>query len=181
MNEIVQNFKKSLPPSAGRADTAKTFNFGRIPYSVYRGVMAAEKSKVRKLRRSRTMLLSKKQLISKYMVEVHKKYSIPVACLVFVLIGAPLGIMARSSGIGVGVAYSLAFFIVYWIFLIGGESLADRLMIPAWLAMWSPNIIIGAIGIWLTTRMVRETTFFSYDWLKRLGAKLKRRKTGHAH
>jgi len=98
---------------------------------------------------------------------VHKKYSIPVACLVFVLIGAPLGIMARSSGIGVGVAYSLAFFILYWIGLIGGESLADRLMIPAWLAMWGPNIIIGAAGIWLTTRMVRETTFFSYGWLKK--------------
>lgn len=87
-------------------------------------------------------------------VEVHKKFSIPAACLVFVLVGAPLGIWARSSSPAIGAAISIAFFILWWICLIGGEKLADRGVIMPWLAMWVPNILTGAIGLGLTARLV---------------------------
>ncbi|MBN1309004.1 MAG: LptF/LptG family permease, partial [Chitinispirillaceae bacterium] len=96
--------------------------------------------------------------IAQYMVEVHKKYSIPFACIIFVLIGAPLGIMARRGGLAVGASYSLFFFVVYWASLIGGEPLADKLIIPPWLAMWGGNIFIALCGIVLTILMLRETT-----------------------
>jgi lipopolysaccharide export system permease protein len=94
--------------------------------------------------------------ISQYSVEIHKKFSIPVACLVFVLIGAPLGVMARRGGIGTGVLYSIFFFLVYWVGMIRGEALADRLAIPPWAAMWGPDFLVGAGGAWLVWRMVRE-------------------------
>ena len=84
-------------------------------------------------------------------VEIQKKFSIPAACLVFVLVGAPLGIRARKSGIGV-VFLSILFFVFYWLCLAGGEELADRGLLPAWLAMWSPNVVIGALGLVLTLR-----------------------------
>jgi len=106
--------------------------------------------------------------ISGYRVEIHKKFSIPVACIVFVLIGAPLGIMARRGGIAIGVGMSLGFFLIYWAFLIGGEELADRLIAPPPLAMWSPNIIIGAVGILLMRRTIKETTVLSWEWTRRL-------------
>ena len=93
---------------------------------------------------------------AQYMVEIHKKFSTAFACFVFVLIGAPLGIMARKGGIGTGILYSLAFFVIYWICLIGGENLADRLIVSPELAMWVSNIIIGAFGILLTWVMVRD-------------------------
>lgn len=105
-----------------------------------------------------------------YMVEIYKKFSIPFACLVFVLIGAPLGVMAHRGGIGVGVGLSLGFFLLYWAFLIGGEELADRNLIPPFWAMWAPNLIIGGAGFYLLTRTVKETKFFSWPELKaRLG------------
>jgi lipopolysaccharide export system permease protein len=106
--------------------------------------------------------------ISQYMVEVHKKYSIPATCIVFVLIGAPLGIMARRGGMGVGASYSIFFFVMYWAFLIGGESMADRLMISPAVAMWSGNALIAACGIFLIIRMVRETMFISYVPVQRI-------------
>jgi lipopolysaccharide export system permease protein len=84
-------------------------------------------------------------------VEIQKKFSIPAACLVFVLVGAPLGIRARKSGIGV-VFLSILFFVFYWLCLLGGEEMADRGIIPAWLAMWSPNAALGVVGIVLTLR-----------------------------
>ncbi len=93
---------------------------------------------------------------AQYTVEIHKKYSTAFACFIFILIGAPLGIMARKGGIGTGILYSLSFFVVYWICLIGGENMADRLLINPVLAMWASNIIIGVFGIFITIAMVRD-------------------------
>lgn len=106
--------------------------------------------------------------INKYLSEVHKKYSIPVACIVFVLIGAPLGIMARHGGLAVGAGFSLFFFLIYWAGLIGGEELADRLIISPWIAMWTPNIVVGFVGIWLTINTVRERSTLDWNWLTRI-------------
>jgi lipopolysaccharide export system permease protein len=97
-----------------------------------------------------------------YLVEVHKKYALPVACLVFVLLGAPLGALARRGGIGIGVGLSLGFFILYWACLIGGEKLADRGLIGPWVGMWIANIVLGALGILLCIRVLREIPFFSF-------------------
>jgi lipopolysaccharide export system permease protein len=170
--KIAVLFKDEKP--AGASPPAQAFDYGGVPPRVYREVLSEEQRRLKLLARRANIVLSKKQIIAKYMVEVHKKYSIPVACLVFVLIGAPLGIMARSSGIGVGAAYSIAFFVIYWIFLIGGEALADKLIIPAWLSMWAPNMLIGGLGVWLVVKLVRETTFYPYE-IQRKAARLARR------
>lgn len=106
--------------------------------------------------------------IAMYMVEVHKKYSIPVACIVFVLIGAPLGIMARHGGLAVGAGFSLVFFLIYWAGLIGGEELANRLIISPFIAMWAPNIVVGSFGLFLTLRTARERTTINWSWLQKL-------------
>ncbi len=105
--------------------------------------------------------------IYRYLVEIHKKYSIPFACIVFVLIGAPLGIRARKGSLGVGISFSIGFFLLYWACLIGGEELADRQLVVPFLAMWFPNIIVGAFGVYLTIRTVRETRFIQWQRLPR--------------
>lgn len=105
--------------------------------------------------------------INKYMVEIHKKYSLPAACIIFVLIGAPLGVMTRKGGFGMAASISLFFFLVYWAFLIGGEKLADRNMISPFLGMWSANFLIGAIGILLTMKSVRETITLDFELIKK--------------
>ena len=106
--------------------------------------------------------------IKEYWVEIHKKYSIPVACFVFVLVGAPLGVMSRRGGFGMAASLSLGFFLLYWASLIGGEKLADREIIEPWLGMWIANIVIGALGIFLTYRIAKENVELRFDWWKRL-------------
>ena len=106
--------------------------------------------------------------IDQYMVEVHKKYSIPMACLVFVLIGVPLGIMSRKGGFGTAATLSLGFFVLYYACLIGGEKLADRGFLSPFTGMWSANIIISLMGIYLTVRAARETVFIDMSFLARI-------------
>lgn len=79
-------------------------------------------------------------------VEIHKKFSLPTACVVFVLLGAPIGMRVRRAGPAVAFV-SIAFFLFYWLCLVGGEELANRLVMPPWLAMWLPNLVLGALGI----------------------------------
>lgn len=106
--------------------------------------------------------------IHEYSVEIYKKYSIPFACIVFVLIGAPLGIMARRGTFGVAASLSLGFFLLYWSCLIGGEKLADRGFIDPWFGMWSANIIIGIMGLYLTFRTARENLSINWSMFLRL-------------
>ncbi|OGU58224.1 MAG: hypothetical protein A2X64_00500 [Ignavibacteria bacterium GWF2_33_9] len=104
-----------------------------------------------------------------YIVEIQKKYAIPFACFVFVLIGAPLGIVIRRGNFGISALLSLGFYIFYWVFLIGGEKLADRDIASPVLSMWLANIIIGAFGIILTIRVNRESfKIFSFKKKKKL-------------
>ncbi|MDQ1266029.1 MAG: lipopolysaccharide export system permease protein [Bacteroidota bacterium] len=92
-----------------------------------------------------------------YKVEIYKKYAIPMACLVFVFVGCPLGIITKGGNFGVSAAISLGFYIFYWACLIGGEKLADRGMITPFTAMWAGNILIGIIGIILMVRISNES------------------------
>ena len=121
-----------------------------------RKVRIQETSSLRATERAWNRMDGELKREAQYMVEIHKKFSTAFACFIFVLIGAPLGIMARKGGIGTGILYSLAFFVIYWICLIGGENLADRLVVSPELAMWISNIIIGVFGIFLTRAMVRD-------------------------
>ncbi len=98
--------------------------------------------------------------IGQYQVEIYKKYAIPFACLVFVFVGAPLGIITKGGNFGLSAGISLAFYIFYWVSLIGGEKLADRGILEPWLAMWLGNIIIGVLGIILTLRVNYESLQF---------------------
>ena len=109
-----------------------------------------------------------KKRINSLLVEIHKKYSIPVACLVFVLLGAPLGIMAKRGGMVIALSLSLGFFILYWAFLIAGEELADRQIISAFWAMWSANFLIGTAGLFLFIKTYKEAKFISWGWLEKI-------------
>ncbi|MFQ5746576.1 MAG: LptF/LptG family permease [Gemmatimonadota bacterium] len=84
---------------------------------------------------------------NQFEVEIQKKFSIPAACIVFVLIGAPIAVRYRRGGVGMVVGVSLVVFCAYYVALIGGEHLADKTVLSPFWAMWSPNVLFGGIGI----------------------------------
>jgi lipopolysaccharide export system permease protein len=92
-----------------------------------------------------------------YIVEIQKKYAIPFACLMFVFVGCPFGIITKGGNFGFSAAITLGFYVFYWACLIGGEKLADRDMMSPVLSMWLGNIILGVVGLFLTIRINNET------------------------
>jgi lipopolysaccharide export system permease protein len=62
----------------------------------------------------------------KMVIEVHKRFSLALACLLFVFVGAPVGVMTRRGGMGTAIGFGMFFFFVFWVMLIGGEQLATR-------------------------------------------------------
>jgi lipopolysaccharide export system permease protein len=97
-----------------------------------------------------------RQSANRYRVEIHKKYTLAFACIVFVLLGAPLAVRFPRGGLGLVIAASSAIFAIYWMGLIGGESLADRGVAPPAVTMWTPNVLFTLLGLWLFQRMGRE-------------------------
>ncbi len=124
--------------------------------------------KVKTLERQMTnefnLLNSYQKSINKYGVEIHKKFSLPVACILFVLLGAPLGVLARKGGFVVGISLSFGFFLIYYLLLIGGEEMADRNIVSPVVGMWAPNVALFIIAFYLTVRTVRERTPLRIKW-----------------
>ncbi len=98
------------------------------------------------------------------MTEVHKKFALPAACLVFGLIGLPLGIVNRRGGRAAGFAVSIAIVLIYYALLATGEARAiEGRMSPA-LAMWLPNILLFAFGVFALDRVRRDRTVFELNF-----------------
>jgi lipopolysaccharide export system permease protein len=128
---------------------------------------------------------------NRYDVEIQKKFSLAAACVVFVLIGAPVALRYPRGGVGLVIGVSFAIFGLYYVGLIGGEALADKGYLPPWLAMWIANIILLTIGLALTARMGYEsattrggdftellitTRAKVFGWLRHVGVPVERRR-----
>lgn len=91
-----------------------------------------------------------------FLVEVHKKYAISVACLVFVLVGIPLALRFPRGGMGLVLGGGLGIFALYYISLTAGEPLADAGILPPALVMWAPNVVFTIVGVIGLLRVNRE-------------------------
>ncbi|NBC18530.1 MAG: LptF/LptG family permease [Bacteroidetes bacterium] len=140
------------PPAADTADAARWVLGGLSP-PVQRALYDEALEEARHVRNriddaGRTIRWEA-QRADRYRVEIHKKYSIALACLIFVLIGAPLGLSIRRGGLGVIGGVALGIFMFYWVTLVQGEKLADRGFLPPWIGMWIANLVMLLVGLWL--------------------------------
>ena len=97
-----------------------------------------------------------RQMAARYQIEIHKKFAIAAACLVFVLIGAPVALRFPRGGVGLVIGASVLIFGFYYIGLIGGETLADALIVTPFWAMWGANFAMTAVGLGLFLRLNRQ-------------------------
>jgi len=97
----------------------------------------------------------KKLLKNRYyslLVEVHKKFSMPFAAVVFLVLGASLAILSHRGGYETAFGLSFPVFTIYYILLIGGENLSDRGILHPALSMWLPNLMFLLLSVLLVRK-----------------------------
>ncbi len=147
------------------------------PDERYRAVASSlEKAKMQgeQIEYNALMLDDYQRYIRKHEIELHRKFTLAFACLVFFFIGAPLGAITRKGGLGMPVVISVVMFIVYYIIDNTGYKMAREALWPCWSGMWLSSMVLLPIGIFLTYKAATDSALFNPDtWLKILG-KLKR-------
>ena len=109
--------------------------------------MRSLNNNVRQFQNEFTLIDNYEKNNNKFLVEIHKKFTLAFACILFTLVGAPLGILVRKGGMTIASSLSIAFFLIYYILLIWGEQLADRALIDPIIGSWMPNIILFIVGM----------------------------------
>lgn len=101
-----------------------------------------------KIEKKFNQIRGKTKKISRYEVELNKKFSLAIACILFVIIGAPLGVLLKKGGIG-GILIGVLLFSVYYILVLTGEEFAERRGFSPFWAMWLPDILLLIGGLYL--------------------------------
>ncbi|MCL2810046.1 MAG: LptF/LptG family permease [Treponema sp.] len=91
-----------------------------------------------------------------YVVEIHRKFSVPIGAFCFVFLAVSLGLMAKKSGQTVGFIFGVIIAVIYWSMLFVGQTMALRAGSPPFWSMWLPNILSLGIGIVLAVIRVRK-------------------------
>lgn len=108
--------------------------------------------------------------IKRHKKELHKKFTLSFACIIFFLIGAPLGAIIRKGGLGLPVVVSVLFFVIYYIISTVAERMAEFGDLNMFLGVWLSSILILPVGLFLT---FKATTDFTKVSLKNLKLKAK--------
>jgi lipopolysaccharide export system permease protein len=179
-----QQQQRQHPVAGTRApSTAQNRFVPRPGQSAYPGIPLAARDEYLTRQRIETEVNKQDSFvkqIQRYKVEIHKKYSIPFACVVFVLVGSPLAIRMSRSGMNMAIGLSILFFLVYYVCLIGGEKLADRGFTTPFLAMWSPNLVFGALALVLLKKAASEQAMLERPSLSFLRSRFRRHAAAHS-
>ncbi len=113
--------------------------------------------------------------VNKHMMEMHRKFAMPIACLLFFFIGAPLGAIIRKGGLGMPVVISVFFFIFYYVVNTFGEKCASESVWPVWMGMWMSTLVLAVIGIFLTYKSATDSALFKSEAYQKVADKIKKR------
>ena len=105
---------------------------------------------------ARARITDARSTVSRYEVEIQKKFALAAACIVFVLFGAPIALRFPRGGVGVVIVVSIVAFGLYYVCLIAGETLANKLIMNPFWAMWAANAIFTVAGLIFLLRVQRH-------------------------
>lgn len=99
-------------------------------------------------------------------IEIHKKFTLSIGCLIFFFIGASLGAIIKKGGLGIPVIVSVLFFIIYYVIDNSGYKLARDGAWAPWAGVWLSTMVLAPIGGFLTWRAINDSTLFDWDAYK---------------
>jgi LPS export ABC transporter permease LptG/LPS export ABC transporter permease LptF len=114
--------------------------------------------------------LSGKPEAKRYLIEMHNRFALPVACVVLMMLGVPLGVNSRRGGKSAGFVFTILLVFVYYFLSSTGIQLGHQSRLPAFIAVWAANIIFVTAGIFLLWQMATGGRILSAvaAWASRL-------------
>ncbi len=109
----------------------------------------------RELAREIKALKSSGEDVRQFEMDLQQKYAMPVACLISILIALPLGVRFGKRGRGVAAGAALLVLLGYWLIMAATNALGKNGAIPAPLAAWIPNLVMGSAGLLMLWREER--------------------------
>ena len=110
--------------------------------------------------------------LRRYQIEIHRKYTYSLLCLIFFFIGAPLGAIIRKGGLGVPVIVSVMLFLIYYVISMMGEKVVRENVIPPGAGMWVSTFLLIPVSIWLTIKAANDSVIMNVEtyflWAKKL-------------
>lgn len=117
-------------------------------------------------------LVEEQKDMRRHAIELHKKFTLSFACIIFFFIGAPLGAIIKKGGLGTPLVISVFLFIVYWIIDNSSYKMARDGRLPVWEGLWMSSAILLPLGIFFTYKAVNDSAVFNADAYKNFFRKL---------
>ena len=117
--------------------------------------------------------LTNETLLRNNRVEWNRKFTLSIACIVLFLIGAPLGSIIRKGGLGSPLVFSVIFFVLFHLLNTFGEKFAKQGVTTEFTGMWLSTFILVPVGIFLTSKAMRDSQLFDKEFYFRLLKKIK--------
>jgi lipopolysaccharide export system permease protein len=148
LNAIIQEIERLKEAKVSKVTEEREYN-DEIAISNFeqKEYITSLNNNARQFKNEFTLIENYQKTNNKFRVEIHKKFTLAIACILFTLVGAPLGMLVRNGGMTIASGLSIAFFLIYYILLIWGEQLADRNLINPGLGSWLPNIVLFISGM----------------------------------
>ena len=170
--EVIQN-SDAMTPEAPASETAPAVPLNldsllttRTPSQrgdVYNIARNLNKSRQGELEFRAISMEGEKKLIRRHEIELIKKFTLSVACLIFFFIGAPLGAIIRKGGLGTPLVISVFLFLVYYIIDNTGYKMARDGHIAVWAGMWLSTAVLLPLGIFVTYKAMNDSSVFNKD------------------
>jgi lipopolysaccharide export system permease protein len=101
--------------------------------------------------------------VNRYWIEVHRKFTLSIACLILFFIGAPLGAIIRKGGLGLPTVFSIVFFLIYYLLSITGEKFAKEGLWTVFEGMWLSSFVLLPVGLFLTYNATTDSKMFEWE------------------
>jgi lipopolysaccharide export system permease protein len=114
----------------------------------------------------------KQARLRRYQIEIHRKFTLSILCLIFFFVGAPLGAIIRKGGLGMPVIISVLIFLIYYVIGMMGEKFVRESILPPFAGMWISTMLLVPMSIWLTYKAANDSVIMNIEtyflWFKKL-------------
>lgn len=148
-----------------------------IPDSLYTRVVTTAEVSARSIK---SMLEVNKQNVkihlinlTEHRIALHKRFTLPMACILLFVIGAALGSIIRKGGLGMPFIIAITFFIIYYFMNTIGENIAKENVVSVPVGMWFPSVILALIGLYLTIKANNDSPLLNTEWIAKSTHKIK--------